>query len=171
MKIISLILLPIIAAGSLGICKQQAVAANKQGGGLFFVPKIKKIKRSNKATVTKKVPTTANVNYDGQYLMHMNVSSNISHSSCFSGQRKITIHNNRTSGEIVPFVGALLGGEIRNGILQLYKIRDGLLDGANYNGSISVPVRVGSTKNGQVRSSWTKKGGGQCVWSASLKRL
>jgi len=166
MKALSLVFLPVLISVSMLICERDAVAASKQGGGTFFVPK-KKSKRTIRKVKTTTTPAVS-INYDGNYSLNLtNTSQSTIGSTCLSGTRNIQIANGETSGEIFPFIGAVLGGTVRNGKVRIFKIRDGIADRANYSGLITLPKRRGETGTGQLKG---ENGNSACVWRATLTR-
>jgi len=166
MKKLSIIFLPVFAAGLVFSSNPASVAANKQGGGLFVAPKQKLKKKRRKLPVTKTVISTNPVQYDGKYSLSLTNTSR-STGTCLSGSRVILILNGETSGEIFPFL-ATLGGTVRNGKIHIFKIKDGLADKGNYTGQITMPNRTGETGAGQLIG---RNLDNACVWRATLTRL
>jgi len=165
MRMLTFIFLPILGAGFVLFCDREAAAANKQGGGLFVVPKQKLKKQRRKSPVAPTVISTSPNHYDGKYSLSLTNTSR-STATCLSGSRTILILNGKTSGELFPFL-ATLGGTVRNGSIHIFKIKDGIADKGNYSGQITLPKKSGETGSGQLIGRGVDTA---CVWRATLTR-
>ena len=151
------------------IAAKPSAAAEKQGGGAFSVPKANVEAKPPRKKKTQPSPRVT-VNYDGLYKIRFSLHRQyIGGTPCLSGSRDLKISKHRTRLQVVPVVGDTIGGDVRNGALEIYLVKAGAVtDNFQYSGRIKLSERPGQTTSGFVTGK--DKSGAGCDWRVQLTR-